>query len=140
MELLQKEYNIIKTFSIFTTWEEKYEYLIQLGKELPPIDNKYKTTNQLIQGCQSQVWLYAEIKNNLLIFYADSDALIPKGIVALIIQIYSGSPPIEIIKSKGIFISKIGLQDFLSPIRANGILLMLQKIKLYAINYYKLNY
>lgn len=138
MELLKKEYNIIKIFSILNTWEEKYEYLIQLGKELPSIDNKYKTTNQLIQGCQSKVWLYAEKKDNLLIFYADSDALIPKGIVALMIQIYSGSSPMEILQSKGIFISKIGLQDFLSPIRANAILLMLQKIKIYAMNY--LNY
>lgn len=137
MELLKKEDNIIKIFSLFKRWEEKYEYIINLGRELPQISNEYKTSNQLIQGCQSRVWLHTEKKDNFLFFYADSDALIPKGIAALIIKIYSGSRPIDILQSKGRFISTIGFQEFLSPIRANGILLMLKKIKLYAITYYK---
>lgn len=137
MKLLKKEYNIIKKFSILNGWEEKYEYIINLGRELPIYSNKYKTENQLIRGCQSKVWLHADIKNNFLIFNADSDALIPKGIAALMIKIYSESTPIEIIQSKAIFISKIGFQEFLSPIRANGILLMYKQIKLYAIAFAK---
>lgn len=135
MELFKKEENIIKTFAVFKRWEEKYEYIIELGRELPELSPQYKTSNQLIQGCQAKVWLNADIKNNLLIFYADSDALIPKGIAAVMIKIYSGSPPIEILQSKGLFISKIGFQEFLSPIRANGLLLMFKKIKIYAITF-----
>lgn len=137
MELLKKEYNIIQSFSILNGWEEKYEYLITLGKELPQFSDKYKTVNNLIRGCQSQVWLYAYIKNNFLILNADSDALIPKGIAALMIKIYSEVSPIEVIKSNPLFISKIGFQEFLSPIRANGILLMYKQIKLYAIAFTK---
>lgn len=137
MELSKKEYNIINTFSNFNGWEEKYEYLINLGKELPKIPNKYKTENKLIKGCQSKVWLNADIKNNFLILNADSDALIPKGIAALMIKIYSGTSPMEIINSQAIFITEIGFKEFLSPIRANGILLMIKQIKLYAIAFVK---
>lgn len=137
MELSTKEYNIINTFSTFHGWEEKYEYLITLGRDLPKIPNKYKTENRLIKGCQSKVWLHADIKNKFLILHADSDALIPKGIAALMIKIYSGASPIEVINSKAIFISEIGFKEFLSPIRANGILLMMKQIKLYAIAFVK---
>lgn len=137
MELSKKEYNIINTFSNFNGWEEKYEYLINLGKELPKIPNEYKTENKLIKGCQSKVWLNADIKNNFLILNADSDALIPKGIAALMIKIYSGTSPMEIINSQAIFITEIGFKEFLSPIRANGILLMIKQIKLYAIAFAK---
>lgn len=139
MELSKKEYNIIKKFSILNGWEEKYEYLINLGQKLPKIPKKYKTEDKLIKGCQSNVWLHAYIKNNFLILNADSDALIPKGIAALMIKIYSNVSPIEIIKYQAKFISEIGLQEFLSPIRANGILLMYNKIQFYAFYFIKNN-
>lgn len=125
---------IIDSFSVFTSWEEKYEYLIDLGRKMDPLNHKFKHDNYLIHGCQSKVWLYCEKKNQKLYFYGDSDALITKGIVAIIIQIYSGLSGKEIIKQKKDVFKIIGLRDHLSMTRANGLNLMITKIKNFANN------
>jgi len=125
---------IIDNFSFFHSWEEKYEYLIELGREMKPLNTKFKNDKHLIHGCQSKVWLYCEKKNEKLYFYGDSDALITKGIVAIIIQLYSGLSKKEIqAESEGVF-ETIGLTDHLSMTRANGLNLMINKIKQFANN------
>lgn len=133
MELQKSEEKIIEKFKLFEGWEERYEYLIELGKQLPKISEKDRSKFKLIQGCQSQVWLNAYLKKNQVILQADSDAILPKGIAALIIQVYSGMSPKEIIKSKATFISKIGFKEFLSSIRSNGMLSMIKQVKFYAM-------
>ena len=125
---------IIDNFSFFTSWEEKYEYLIDLGKEMSPLDTKFKHDNHLIHGCQSKVWLYCEKKNQKLYFYGDSDALITRGIVAIIIQLYSGLSKKEIATQNDDVFEIIGLRDHLSMTRANGLNLMISKIKHFANN------
>ncbi|WP_185859810.1 SufE family protein [Blattabacterium cuenoti] len=133
MTLQDREERIKKEFSFLKNWEEKYEYLIELGRKLPKKSDKFRSEDKLIYGCQSKVWLDAKLKEKLVFFDADSDALLPKGMAALMISVYSGRSPFEIVSAKANFISEIGFQTFLSPIRANGILLFLKKIKLYAI-------
>lgn len=123
---------LIEDFAFYQEWLEKYEYIIQLGKELPIIDPKYKTEEYLIKGCQSQVWLNAELSDGNVIFTADSDAIITKGLVSLMIKVLSGHSPEEIAKADLYFINKIGLQEHLSPTRANGLLSMVKQMKLYA--------
>lgn len=124
---------LIADFSFFEDWMSKYEYIIQLGKELPLIDDQYKTEQHLIKGCQSQVWLHAEYRDGLIHFTADSDAIITKGLVSLMIKVLSGHSPEAIAESDLYFIDQIGLKEHLSPTRANGLLSMVKQMKLYAI-------
>ena len=120
---------------MFNDWTEKYEYIIDLGKSLPVIKTQYKTQENIIRGCQSKVWLYAEKIDNKLIFTADSDAIITKGIIAILIRTFSNQSPEEIINAKTDFIEKIGLKEHLSQTRANGLSSMIKQIKLYAVAY-----
>ncbi|WP_341663461.1 SufE family protein [Blattabacterium cuenoti] len=133
MTLRQKEEIVKKEFQILKNWEEKYEYLIDLGKKLSKKSINFRSEDKLIHGCQSKVWLKAKLNGSRIFFEADSDALLPRGMASLMIQVYSGLFPFEIIYSNANFIYEIGFQTFLSPIRANGMLLFLKKIKFYAI-------
>ncbi len=126
---------IAKEFSEFDDWMEKYNLLIDIGKDLPAVDPRFKTKDFLIEGCQSKVWLHPEFNNGEIIFSADSDALITKGIVALLIRVWSGRTPDEIISSELWFIDRIGLRQNLSPTRSNGLLSMVRQMKLYAMAY-----
>lgn len=124
---------IVDEFSMFEDWMQRYEYMISLGKSLPLIDQKYKTDDYLIKGCQSKVWVHASLEDDRLIFKADSDAIITKGIIAILIRVFSQQKPEDIIKADTSFIDEIGLKEHLSPTRANGLLSMIKQIKLYAI-------
>jgi len=126
---------IIDEFNFFDDWTEKYQYLIDLGKNLPKFDLKNKVDSNLIKGCQSKVWLSSSFKDNIVIFEADSDAIISKGIISLLIRVFSGHTPEEILNSKIDFIEKIGLNTHLSQTRANGLLSMIKQIKIYALAY-----
>lgn len=126
---------IIDEFNFFDDWTEKYQYLIDLGKNLPKFDLKNKVDSNLIKGCQSKVWLSSSFKDNIVIFEADSDAIISKGIISLLIRVFSGHSPEEILNSKIDFIEKIGLNTHLSQTRANGLLSMIKQIKIYALAY-----
>ena len=134
MEIKEIEQEITEEFELFgDEWEGKYEHLIDLSKSLPLIDEKYKTEDKLIKGCQSKVWLHSEIKNAKVVFTADSDAIITKGLVALIVRVLSGHTADEIIEAKMDFINKIGLKEHLSPTRANGLVSMIKQMKLDAL-------
>ena len=135
MTINEAQDEVIEEFSDFTDWMDKYQLLIDLGNELQPLDPKYKTEDNLIDGCQSRVWLRAEMKEGLLYFTAESDALIVKGIIALLIRVLSGHTPQEIASADLYFIGRIGLSEHLSPTRANGLLAMLKQMKLYAEAY-----
>lgn len=124
---------LIEDFSFFEDWMAKYEYLIQLGKELPLIDDQYKKEEYLIKGCQSKVWLHADYQDGEVVFTADSDAIITKGLVGLMIKVLSEHTPEEIANSDLYFIDQIGLKEHLSPTRANGLLSMVKQMKLYAV-------
>jgi len=124
---------IIEEFSYYDDWMEKYEHIIQLGKELPMIDDAHKTDDLLIKGCQSRVWLRADYKDGLVHFTADSDAIITKGLVSLMINVLNKQTPKDIATADVYFIEKIGLQSHLSPTRSNGLLAMLKQMKLYAV-------
>ena len=124
---------IIEDFAMFDDWMQKYEYLIDLGKELSPIEEQYKTEDNLIKGCQSRVWLYAKHTKGKIIYTADSDAIMTKGIVAILINVLSGQSPSEIANAKLDFINKIGLKEHLSPTRANGLVSMIKQMKIYAL-------
>lgn len=126
---------IIDDFSLFDDWMDKYNLLIDLGKELPVIDPKYKVKDYLIEGCQSKVWLHPEYNGSIISFRADSDAIITRGIVALLIKVLSDRTPDEILSADLYFIEKIGLRQNLSPTRSNGLLSMVRQIKLYAMAY-----
>jgi len=132
MTIQQAEQQLIEEFSYFSDWMDKYSYIIELGKELPLIDPQYKTPQYLISGCQSQVWLHADFKDGKIIFTADSDAIITKGIVYLLIRILSNRTPQEILDAKLDFIDAIGLRAHLSPTRSNGLNSMLKQMKIYA--------
>ncbi len=125
--------DIISEFSLFEDWMEKYEYIIELGKSIPLIDPKFKVDDNLIKGCQSKVWIHAELKNNNVLFYADSDAIITKGIIAILIRVFSNQEPKNILESDTKFIDRIGLKEHLSPTRANGLVSMIKQIKIYAL-------
>jgi cysteine desulfuration protein SufE len=125
--------DIVDEFSVYDDWLEKYEYIIELGKGLPLIDAKYKTDDNLINGCQSQVWLHADRENGLVSYTADSDAIITKGIIALLIRVFSQQKPESILKADLSFIDTIGLKEHLSPTRANGLVGMVAKIRQYAL-------
>jgi len=126
---------IIEEFSVFEDWMDKYALLIEMGNELQPLDAKYKTPNNLIEGCQSRVWLQADLADGKVIFQGDSDALIVKGIVSLLIRALSGHTPDEILSADLHFINDIGLKEHLSPTRSNGLVSMLKQMKLYALVY-----
>lgn len=124
---------IVEEFSLFDDWMERYEYIIELGKSLPMIADQYKKEENLIKGCQSQVWLHAEKQNGKIVFTADSDAILTKGIIAILIRAFSNQDPEEIMKADTSFVDEIGLKEHLSPTRANGLVSMIKQIKLYAI-------
>jgi len=126
---------IINEFSSFDDWMDKYNYLIDMGKSLPVLDEKHKIDSNLITGCQSRVWLHSEYKDGLILFTADSDAVITKGIVSLLLRVFSGHTPDEIIRAETEFLDVIGLKDHLSPTRSNGLISMIKQIKLYALAY-----
>ena len=133
IEDIQNE--IIDEFSMFEDWEERYQYMIDLGKDLPLIDDQYKTDSNIIKGCQSKVWVHANMQDDKVNFTADSDAIITKGIIAILIRAFSNQHPNAIIEANTDFIDKIGLKEHLSPTRANGLVSMIKQIKLYAIAY-----
>lgn len=126
---------IINEFVVFDDWMDRYNYLIELSNKLPEIDSKFKNNNYLIRGCQSKVWLNAEYKNGKILYTADSDAIITKGIIALLIRVLSNRTPQEIMDTDLKFIDAIGLRQNLSPTRANGLLSMIKQMKLYALAY-----
>lgn len=133
MTIQEIQNEIIEEFSFFDDWEQRYEYLIELGKDLKPLSEKNKTNDKVIKGCQSTVWLDARMEDDKIFFDADSDAILPKGLAALLVRIYNGQKPQAILESKTDFIHAIGLQEFLSPTRANGLLAMIKQFKFYAI-------
>ena len=139
MKISNIQNGIVEEFDIFDTWMDKYEYLIELGKSVPKISEENKKEENIIKGCQSKVWLHAEKQDGLVRFYADSDAIITKGIISLLIRIFSNQKPKDIINADTDFIDKIGLRQHLSPNRANGLNNMIKKIKFYAIAFSKTN-
>lgn len=132
MTILEIQNQIIEEFSIFDDWMDKYNYLIEMGKDCPLIDTQYKTNNYLINGCQSRVWLHADFVEGKINFTADSDAVITKGIVNLLIRVFGGHTPEEIMDAETDFLDQIGLKEHLSPTRSNGLLSMVKQMKLYA--------
>lgn len=135
MNIKEIQNEITDEFSMFDDWIQRYEYMIELGKSLPLIDDQYKTNNNIIKGCQSKVWVHAEMKDDKVVFTADSDAIITKGIIAILIRAFSNQRPIDIIEADSNFIDDIGLKEHLSPTRANGLVSMIKQIKMYAIAY-----
>lgn len=135
MTIKEIQAEIIDEFSLFDDWMERYEYIIDLGKSLPLIKSENKLDENLIKGCQSKVWLHSDFQNDTLSFTADSDAILTKGIVALLLRVYTNQNPKDIIESDTEFINEIGLKEHLSPTRANGLVSMIKKIKLYALGY-----
>lgn len=135
MTINEAQDEVIEEFSDFSDWMDKYQLLIDLGNEQEPLDNKYKTESNLIDGCQSRVWLQADYVDGKIIFTAESDALIVKGIIALLIRVLSGHTPQEILTADLYFIDKIGLKEHLSPTRSNGLLAMVKQIRMYALAY-----
>ncbi len=135
MTIKEKQDEIVEEFAFLEDWEQKYEYIIDLGKQLPPLSDEVKTDENLIKGCQSKVWIDVKYEDGKLNFLADSDGILPKGIVSLLVSIYSGHSTDEILNSDFDFISQIGLQEFLSPSRANGLMAMTKQIKFYAVAY-----
>ena len=133
MTIKETEQQIVEEFSIFTEWLDKYEYLIELGRSLPIIKESGKEEKNLIKGCQSRVWLAADYTDGKIYFTADSDAIITKGIVSLLVRVFSGRTPQEILEADLSFIKEIGLEENLSPTRANGLLSMIRQIKFYAV-------
>lgn len=135
MTINEAQDEVIEEFSDFSDWMDKYQLLIDVGNEQEPLDNKYKTESNLIDGCQSRVWLQADYVDGKIIFTAESDALIVKGIIALLIRVLSGHTPQEILAADLYFIDKIGLKEHLSPTRSNGLLAMVKQIRMYALAY-----
>ena len=135
MGIKEKQQELIDDFAFLLDWEQKYEYIIDLGKELKGLPEEKKNEDILIKGCQSQVWLDAELRDGKIFFLADSDGILPKGIISLLVGVYSGHTAEEILTADFDFISKIGLQEFLSPSRANGLASMIKQIKFYAVAY-----
>ena len=133
MTINESQDEVIEEFEGFSDWMDRYQMLIDLGNDLEPLDSKYKTESNLIDGCQSRVWLQCDYVDGKLVFTADSDALITKGIIALLIQVLSGHTPDEIINADLYFIDRIGLKEHLSPTRSNGLLSMVKQIRMYAL-------
>jgi len=135
MSIAETEQEIVEEFELFDDWMQKYEHLIDLGKSLPIIDDANRTDDKLIKGCQSRVWLHSELNNGKIIYTADSDAIITKGMVALMVRVLSGHTPDEIIGAELGFVEKIGLIKHLSPTRSNGLVSMIKQMKLDALAY-----
>jgi len=133
MTIKEIQEEIVEEFEMFDDWMERYEYMIDLGKSVPVIDEQYKTDGNLIKGCQSNVWLHSELKGDTIYFTADSDAIITKGIVAVLLRAFNNQPPKEILEADLSYIDKIGLKEHLSATRANGLVSMVKQIKLYAL-------
>lgn len=136
--IAQREEEIIENFSLFDTWEEKYEYIIELGKKLAPLDEIHKKNVNIIKGCQSTVWLIAGFNNGRVFYEADSDAIIVKGLISMLISVWSGHTPSEIISAKTDFINRIGMMQHLAQTRSNGLLSMIKQMKNYALAYHSL--
>ena len=126
---------VVEEFELFDDWMQRYEHMIELGKSLPLIEEQYKTDENLIKGCQSKVWVHAEMDADKLVFTADSDAIITKGIIAILVRVYSNQHPKDIIEADTKFIDEIGLKEHLSPTRANGLVSMIKQLKMYAVAY-----
>ena len=137
MNIIEVQNEIVEEFSLFEDWMQRYEYMIELGKSIELIDPNNKVDANLIKGCQSKLWLHAELKEDKLIFKADSEAIITKGIAAVLLRVFSNQTPKNIIEAKLEFIDKIGLKEHLSPTRANGLLSMIKQIKYYALAFNK---
>ena len=133
MKIKEIQEEIVEEFSMFDDWMERYEYIIELGKNLPLIKEEFKTENNLIKGCQSKVWLQGEQKDDKIIFTADSDAILTKGIIAILIRVFSNQSAKDILYADMSFIDEIGLKEHLSPTRANGLVSMIKNIKMYAL-------
>ncbi|MGB5376382.1 SufE family protein [Muriicola sp.] len=135
MSIQEIQQEIVEEFSMFEDWMQRYEYMIELGKSLPLIKEAYKTEDNIIKGCQSKVWVHAELEGENLVFTADSDAIITKGIIAILIRTFSHQKPQDIIDADTAYIDEIGLKEHLSPTRANGLVSMIKQLKLYAVAY-----
>jgi cysteine desulfuration protein SufE len=135
MSIEAKERELVEEFSQLDDWMDKYEYIIDLGKDLPAMEEQYKTPENIIKGCQSTVWLHAEKQDGRVIFHAAADALIVKGIVAMLVRILSNEKPQDIIDAKLSFIAELGLQEHLSPTRSNGLVAMVKQMKMYAMGF-----
>lgn len=135
MSIKETQDEIIEGFQVYDDWMDRYNYLIELAKDLEPLDKKYKNNEYLIKGCQSKVWLYADLQDNKVVFKADSDAIIVKGIITLLIKVLSNRSPQEIMNTELYFIEETGLKQNLSPTRSNGLLAMVKQMKLYALAY-----
>jgi len=133
MSIVEIENEIIEEFEMFEQWDDKYQYIIDLGKSLAPMKEEWKTEDRLIKGCQSRVWLFSQLEDGKIIFHADSDAIITKGVVALLVRVLSGHSAKEIVDAPLEFIDKIGLKQHLSPTRANGLVSMVKQMKLDAL-------
>ncbi len=133
MTIQEIQEEIVDEFSMFDDWMQRYEYIIELGKSLPLIDEQYKTEDNIIKGCQSKVWVHAEQKRDKVVFTADSDAILTKGIIAILIRTFSNQTPKQILDADTNFIDEIGLKEHLSPTRANGLVSMIKQIKMYAL-------
>jgi cysteine desulfuration protein SufE len=139
MTIQELQDNIISDFELFDNWDDKYSYIIELGKKQPALDAQYKTEENLVRGCQSQVWLHAYTKEGKVFFEGDSDAIIVKGLVSLLIKVLSGHPPQEVAQADLYFLEKIGLQQHLSMTRANGLASMIKQMKTYSIAFQSMN-
>ena len=133
MSIQEIQNEIVEEFSMFEDWMQRYEYIIELGKSLPLIDEQYKTEDNIIKGCQSKVWVHGEQENDKIVFTADSDAILTKGIIAILIRTFSNQKAIDILNANTDFIDEIGLKEHLSPTRANGLVSMIKQIKIYAL-------
>jgi cysteine desulfuration protein SufE len=133
MTIKEIQNEIVDEFSMFDDWMQRYEYIIELGKALPLIEKKLKTEENIIKGCQSKVWLQGEEKEGKIVFTADSDAILTKGIIAILIRVFSNQKPAAILEANTDFIDEIGLKEHLSPTRANGLVSMIKQIKMYAL-------
>lgn len=135
MSITEKQQEIVAEFALFDDWMQRYEYMIELGKSLPLISTEYKNDDHIIKGCQSKVWVHATLDDDKIAFTADSDAIITKGIIAILIRVFSNQHPKEILTSETGFIDEIGLKEHLSPTRANGLVSMIKQLKMYALAY-----
>lgn len=133
MSIKEIQEEIVDEFSTFDDWEERYQYVIDLGNSLPLVEEQYKTEENIIKGCQSKVWLHGEQKDGIVVFTADSDAILTKGIIAILIRVFSNQSPAAILEADTAFIDEIGLKEHLSPTRANGLVSMIKQIKMYAL-------
>lgn len=133
MTIEQIQHDIVDEFSMFDDWMERYEYIIELGKGLPIIEEQYKTEDNIIKGCQSKVWVHGEQNEDKIVFTADSDAILTKGIIAILIRSFSNQKAADILEANTDFIDEIGLKEHLSPTRANGLVSMIKQIKMYAL-------